>query len=72
MWIGRAFSIWVSVFNLFVVSVFWSMVVDVFDAEQGKRLFGSLPPERRWAACGSSMTSGFVEMSVRTGCFSLP
>jgi len=40
IWIGRVFFIWVSVFNLFVVSVFWALMVDVFDAEQGKRLFG--------------------------------
>lgn len=40
IWVGRMFFIWVSVFNLFVVSVFWALVVDVFDAEQGKRLFG--------------------------------
>ena len=42
VWVGRAFFIWVSVFNLFVVSVFWSLMVDLFDAEQGKRLFGLL------------------------------
>ncbi len=40
IWIGRLFFIWVSIFNLFVVSVFWALIVDVFDAEQGKRLFG--------------------------------
>ena len=40
VWIGRVFFIWTSIFNLFVVSVFWALVVDVFDAEQGKRLFG--------------------------------
>lgn len=40
IWIGRVFFIWTSVFNLFVVSIFWAMMVDVFDAEQGKRLFG--------------------------------
>lgn len=40
VWVGRAFFIWVSVFNLFVVSVFWSFMVDLFDSEQGKRLFG--------------------------------
>ena len=40
IWIGRVFFIWVSVFNLFVVSVFWALMVDVFNAEQGKRLFG--------------------------------
>ncbi len=39
-WSARAFFIWVSVFNLFVVSVFWSFMVDVFSAQQGKRLFG--------------------------------
>ena len=40
IWTGRVFFIWASVFNLFVVSVFWGLIVDVFDAEQGKRLFG--------------------------------
>jgi AAA family ATP:ADP antiporter len=40
IWVGRAFYIWTSVFNLFVVSVFWAVMVDVFTAEQGKRLFG--------------------------------
>jgi ATP:ADP antiporter, AAA family len=42
IWIGRAFFIWTSVFNLFVVSVFWALMVDVFDSEQGKRLFGCI------------------------------
>ncbi len=37
---ARAFFIWVSVFNLFVVSVFWSFMADLFRSEQGKRLFG--------------------------------
>ncbi|QNB16071.1 hypothetical protein G5S35_30850 [Paraburkholderia tropica] len=39
IWIGRVFFVWVSVFNLFVVSVFWELVVDVFNDDQGKRLF---------------------------------
>lgn len=34
-----AFFIWLSVFNLFVVSVFWSFMADIFSAAQGKRLF---------------------------------
>jgi AAA family ATP:ADP antiporter len=37
---ARAFFVWVSVFNLFVVSVFWSFMVDLFASSQGKRLFG--------------------------------
>jgi AAA family ATP:ADP antiporter len=39
-WVARAFFIWVSIFNLFVVSVFWSFMADLFDNEQAKRLFG--------------------------------
>lgn len=40
VWVGRAFYIWTSVFNLFVVSVFWGFMADAFSSEQGKRLFG--------------------------------
>jgi AAA family ATP:ADP antiporter len=37
---ARAFFIWTSVYNLFVVSVFWSFMADIFRHEQGARLFG--------------------------------
>ncbi len=40
VWIGRLFFNWTSVFNLFVVSVFWAFMADIFRSEQGKRLFG--------------------------------
>ena len=39
-WIARMFFVWLSVFNLFVVSVFWSFMADVFSPAQGVRLFG--------------------------------
>jgi ATP:ADP antiporter, AAA family len=38
--VARVFFVWVSVFNLFAVAVFWSFMADLFDSEQGKRLFG--------------------------------
>lgn len=38
-YVARAFYIWASVFNLFVVSVFWSFMADIFSNEQAKRLF---------------------------------
>jgi len=38
--IARAFFIWTSVFNLFVVSVFWSFMADLFSNAQARRLFG--------------------------------
>jgi len=37
--VARAFFIWVSLFNLFVISVFWSFMADLFRNEQGRRLF---------------------------------
>jgi AAA family ATP:ADP antiporter len=40
VWTARAFYVWVSVYNLFVVSVFWSLLADLFTSRQGKRLFG--------------------------------
>lgn len=38
--VARAFFVWVSIFNLFVVTVFWGFLSDLFSYEQGKRLFG--------------------------------
>jgi AAA family ATP:ADP antiporter len=40
VWIGRAFFVWLSVFNLFVVSVFWSFMADIYSKKQSRRLFG--------------------------------
>ncbi len=40
IWIGRAFFVWLSVFNLFVVTVFWSFMADIYSKEQSRRLFG--------------------------------
>jgi AAA family ATP:ADP antiporter len=41
-WVAIAFFVWLSVFNMFVVSVFWSFMVDVFRDEEAKRLFGPI------------------------------
>jgi len=39
-YVARAFFIWTSVFNLFIVSVFWSFMADMFNNDQARRLFG--------------------------------
>lgn len=38
--VAMVFFVWVSVFNLFVVSVFWSFMADLYSTEQAKRLYG--------------------------------
>jgi AAA family ATP:ADP antiporter len=52
VWIARTYFVWVSVFNLFVVAVFWSLMADVFTREQAGRMFGFI-------AAGAS-TGGLV------------
>ncbi len=37
--LGALFFVWVSVFNLFAVSVFWSFMADIWNDAQARRLF---------------------------------
>jgi len=37
--VGLAFYLWLGIYNMFVVSNFWSFANDVYDPEQGRRLF---------------------------------
>ena len=59
---ARAFFIWLSVFNLFVVSVFWSYMNDLYDQAQAKRLFGVIATGgTAGAITGPAITSALVE-----------
>jgi AAA family ATP:ADP antiporter len=60
-WIARGFFVWLSVFNLFVVAVFWSYMADLFSNAQGKRLFGVISAGGSLGALvGPSLTAGLV------------
>jgi ATP:ADP antiporter, AAA family len=61
--VARVFFVWLSVFNLFAVAVFWSFMADLFDAEQGKRLFGFI---------GAGGTAGALLGPVITIVLSVP
>ena len=61
VWIGRLFFIWTSVFNLFVVSIFWSLMADLYRPSQGQRLFGLVAVGGTLGAVlGASITSGLA------------
>jgi ATP:ADP antiporter, AAA family len=61
-WIGSSFYIWTSVFNLFVVAVFWSFMADTLKPEQGKRLFGFIGVGGTLGSIvGSAITAGLAE-----------
>lgn len=66
LFLGRAFFIWVSVFNLFAVSVFWALIVDIFDSERGKRLFGLLAAAATIGAIGGSGLTSLVANHLST------
>lgn len=63
VWVGRLFFIWLSVFNLFVVSVFWSFMTDLYRPAQSKRLFGVVAVGGTLGALlGSTITTSMVGM----------
>jgi AAA family ATP:ADP antiporter len=61
--VAMAFFVWLSVFNVFAVSVFWSFMADIFAMEQAKRLYplvaagGSLG-----GLAGSATVTGLVTL----------
>ena len=62
VWVARAFFVWLSVFNLFVVSVFWSFMADIFTPAQGRRLFGLIAAGgSAGAIAGPGITAMLVE-----------
>jgi AAA family ATP:ADP antiporter len=61
-YVARAFFIWISVFNLFVVSVFWSYMNDLYDQAQAKRLFAVIATGgTAGAITGPAVTASLVE-----------
>jgi len=60
-WIARVFFVWLSVFNLFVVSVFWSFMADLFTPDQGTRLFSIIAAGgSTGAVVGPLLTTGLT------------
>lgn len=60
--LDKAFYVWVSVFSLFHVSVFWSLMSDTFNPEQAKRLFAIIAAG---ASLGAIIGSGVATMFAK-------
>jgi AAA family ATP:ADP antiporter len=41
-WVAASFFVWTSTFNLLTISVFWSLMADIYSRAQAKRLFGCI------------------------------
>ncbi len=60
--IAAAFFVWVSVFNLFVVSLFWSFMSDLWTSGQATRLYGFIAAGgSAGAICGPLITQTLVK-----------
>lgn len=67
-WVQQTFYVWLSVFNLFVVSVFWSFMTDIFRPGQAQRLFGFIMAGgSTGAVIGPRLTAGLVVSGGTTG-----
>ena len=59
---ARAFFVWTSVFNLFIVSVFCSFMADIYSNEQARRLFGLIAAGgTAGALAGPLLTASLVQ-----------
>lgn len=63
-YVARAFFIWASVFSLFVVSVFWSFMADIYSNEQARRLFGIIAAGGTTGALTGPMLTASLSLSV--------
>jgi AAA family ATP:ADP antiporter len=61
---ARVFFVWVSVFNLFVIAVFWSFMADLFSKEQGKRLFALITAGATAGQLTGSAITAFLAKAV--------
>jgi len=64
IWVGRIFFVWTSVFNLFVVSIFWSLMADLFQPAQAKRLFGFVAVGGTGGAVAGSAATAFLASRI--------
>jgi AAA family ATP:ADP antiporter len=56
-WLGASFYVWFSIANLFMISVFWSLMVDVYSPTQATRLFAYIAAGGALGAiCGPLLT----------------
>lgn len=63
IWLGRVFYVWTAVFNLFVPSVFWAFMTDIFTRDQAKRLFGIISAAGTLGAMtGSMLTATLAQL----------
>ncbi|MDR2561522.1 MAG: MFS transporter [Holophagales bacterium] len=65
--LGYTFYVWLSVFNLFVVSIFWAFMSDLYSREDGQRLYGFIAIGGTCGAIVGSWTTGLFSQWLGQG-----
>lgn len=64
VWIGRAFYIWASVLNMFLLAVFTALMVDLWPLDASRRAFGLIAVGGTLGAiAGSSLTAALARVA---------
>jgi AAA family ATP:ADP antiporter len=58
--LGKAFYVFISVVNLFLISMFWSFLLELFDRGQTKRLFGVIAAGGSAGALAGPLVADFT------------
>ena len=62
-WTGRVFFVWVSVFNLFSLSLFWGFMADGLGYRRGRRIFGVVAVG---GTAGAILGAGLTDLLVHS------
>ncbi len=65
-WVAALFFVWVSTFNVLIISVFWSLMADTFSRTQAKRLFGFIAAGGTVGTIGGPALAALLVDSVGT------
>lgn len=70
-WFGRIFYVWLSVFNMFVISSAWSLLSDLFTKDSSKRLFGIIMSAASFGSIVGAFLVSFLTESSKISITSL-
>lgn len=69
--LGLVFYLWLGIFNMMVVAQFWAFANDLYDEEQGKRLFPLLGVGQTVGALAGSAVAALLLESVKLGLYQM-
>jgi len=67
VWVAAAYYVWFSVANLFMISLFWSLMVDIFTASQATRLFALIAAGGSIGAIGGPLVTRLLVSRLQLG-----